>query len=111
MSRTETALSLFDEYNQKDPNIFIWQGITYPQEYFFAIQLHQWVLKLSPLASEELLLASRYQHIGRWEKPRNLYPEGRIGYLTWRKDLSAYHAQKAAEILAINGYSEKKLKE
>ena len=109
MSHIEKTICAFDEYNRKDPNIFIWQGIPYPQEYFFAIQLHLCVLKLSPLASEELLLASRCQHIGRWEKPRNLYPEGRIGYLTWRKDLSAYHAQKAAEIMASNDYSEKEI--
>lgn len=105
-NKLNQAIALFDTYNQKDPNIFTHEGVEYPQEYFLSLQLHRWVTKLSPDASEELLLASRAQHIGRWEKPRNTYPMDKVGYLTWRKELSAYHAQKAAEILNSVGYDQ-----
>jgi NACalpha-BTF3-like transcription factor len=55
--------------------------------------------------SEALLLASRSQHIGRWEHPRESYPADRVGYLTWRKELGQMHAQKATQIMQELGYS------
>lgn len=106
MSKLQEAYRLFDDYNRKDPNVFIWDGNSYPRELFFAIKLHEWVLKLSPQAGEALLLASRCQHIGRWEIPRDSYPEGRDSYLKWRRDLAAFHAEKATEILEQVGYDE-----
>jgi hypothetical protein len=104
MTKLSAAFEQFDAYNQKDPNIFIWENKSHPQEYFLAIELYNWVNKLDPDASEELLLASRSQHIGRWEIPRNTYPEGREAYLKWRKDLALYHAEKAAAIMENVGY-------
>lgn len=103
-SKLEQAYELFDSYNRKDPNVFTWESDSYPQEYFLALQLHKWVLVLNPDASEALMLASRCQHIGRWEKPRESYPLNKPGYLAWRKDLSLYHAEKASEILKTVGY-------
>ncbi|SDP06514.1 protein of unknown function [Mucilaginibacter sp. OK268] len=104
MNKLNAAFEQFDAYNQKDPNTFTWENISYPQEYFLAIELYNWVNKLDPNASEELLLASRSQHIGRWEIPRNTYPEGREAYLKWRKDLAQYHAEKTAAIMENVGY-------
>lgn len=104
MSKLSAAFEHFDAYNQKDPNILIWDGTSWPQEYFLAIKLYDWVKKLNPDADEELLLASRSQHIGRWEIPRNTYPEGREAYLKWRKDLAQYHAEKAGAIMEQVGY-------
>ena len=99
MTKMEEAFLRFDSFNQQDPTALIWNGQHYPSEYFYAIQLYEWVKKLEPKASEPLLLASRCQHIGRWEINRKTYPEGRVGYLKWRSDLSKFHAQKATEIL------------
>ena len=100
------AFSLFDEYNRCDPAVFEAEGHAEPSAYFYAIKLYDWVKRLDPDASEALLLASRSQHIGRWEVPRSTYPEGRVGYLQWRSDLSRFHAQKAADILNMVGYGE-----
>jgi hypothetical protein len=105
MSKLNTAFEQFDAYNKKDPNSFTWENTTYPQEYFLAIKLYDWVKQLDPNAGEELLLASRSQHIGRWEIPRHTYPEGREAYLKWRKDLALYHAEKASTIMESVGYS------
>ena len=104
MTKMEQAFHLFDVYNQQDPSGVTWNGQHFPTEYFYAIKLYEWVKKLDPDASEPLLLASRCQHIGRWEIARKTYPEGRVGYLTWRNDLSKFHAQKATEILQSLGY-------
>lgn len=99
MTKMEQAFHLFDTYNQQDPSEVKWNGQHYPSEYFYALKLYEWVKKLDPEASEPLLLASRCQHIGRWEIARTAYPEGRVGYLKWRNELSKFHAQKATEIL------------
>ncbi|MGN6179599.1 MAG: DUF4202 domain-containing protein [Mucilaginibacter sp.] len=104
MDKLSTAFQLFDDYNKQDPRSFEWQGEGYPQEYFFAIKLYDWVLKLEPEAGEELLLASRSQHIGRWEMPRETYPEGREAYLKWRKDLAQHHADIADKLMEEAGY-------
>lgn len=104
IDKSKQAFELFDAYNSKDPNVFEWESKSYPQEYFFALQLHKWVKVLNPNAAETLLLASRCQHIGRWEKPRNTYPDGKVGYLNWRKELGKYHAQVATDILLKVGY-------
>lgn len=105
MDRLNRAFNQFDTYNKQDPNTFTWDGETYPQEYFLALKLYEWVLQLDANASEALLLASRSQHIGRWESPRDSYPDGRDGYLSWRKDLALHHAEKAAAIMQDVGYT------
>jgi hypothetical protein len=106
IDKFEEAIALFDAYNKKDPNKIIREGETFPAEYFYALQLHNWIKKLEVSPSEALLLASRCQHIGRWEVPRESYPEGKAGYLNWRSNLAKYHAEKAEEMLRKAGYEE-----
>jgi hypothetical protein len=106
MDKLQIAFDLFDRYNQQDSNMVIWDGDTYPAEYFYALELYKWVVRLDHTPSEQLLLASRSQHIGRWEIARSQYPEGKTGYLNWRSHLGKYHAQKAGELLAEAGYDE-----
>ncbi|HBP28113.1 MAG: DUF4202 domain-containing protein [Advenella sp.] len=105
-SRLKQAYSAFDAVNKTDPNAFHWQEQDWPRELFLAIKLTEWVLKLAPNASEPLRLAARCQHIGRWQIPRREYPQGRIGYLTWRKALARHHADMAARILGQLEYDE-----
>ncbi|MCC8408700.1 DUF4202 domain-containing protein [Mucilaginibacter sp. UR6-1] len=109
MSKLQEAFRLFDEYNMHDPRTLEWEGTTYPVEYAYALRLYDWVLKLQPDAGEELLLASRSQHIGRWEMPRESYPEGREPYLKWRKDLAQHHATVTARLMQQAGYSDEQI--
>lgn|SRR5690606_23311083 len=109
MIKLNKAFDKYDNYNRQDPVIYRYNDEGYPQEYFLALKLYDWVLKLDPNASEELLLASRSQHIGRWEIPRNNYPEGRTGYLDWRRELAKFHADKSSEILKEVGYDEEQI--
>lgn len=106
MSKLDKAFELFDDYNKRSPEHVVWENAEYPIEYFYAIKLYEWVIRLDPQAHESLLLASRCQHIGRWEIARKSYPDGRVGYLKWRSDLSRYHAGIAVEILTEVGYDE-----
>lgn len=109
MNKLDAAIELFDAYNKQDPRTFVYGGSSYPQEYFFAIKLYEWVLKLDADASEELRLASRSQHIGRWEIPRDSYPEGREPYLKWRKNLALHHAHIASALMQEAGYGDEQI--
>ncbi|MFT4031668.1 MAG: DUF4202 domain-containing protein [Siphonobacter sp.] len=104
--KIKKAFTLFDEYNAQSPEQIEWEGVTYPAELLYALKLYEWVKKLDANPGEALLLASRCQHIGRWEIPRSNYPEGRLGYLKWKGDLAKFHAAKSAELLAKAGYEQ-----
>lgn len=110
MNKLEQAFLLFDEYNQQDPQKILWNGIEYPAEYFYALQLFNWVVKLEPDANESLLLASRCQHIGRWKIPRENFPDGKAGYLSWRSDMAKFHANIASELLLQAGYHDDEIR-
>ncbi|HEX7671979.1 MAG TPA: DUF4202 domain-containing protein [Polyangiaceae bacterium] len=97
----------FDQANAEDPNRILDGGVLRPRELVDAERLSRWVERLAPDASEALRLAARCQHIRRWESPRATYPEGRIGYLAWRKALSRFHAKTAGEILRGAGYDDR----
>ncbi len=102
----EAAIRRFDEENGRDPNIENGQ----PRELLYATRLTNWVLRLSPNASEALRLAARCQHLCRWEIPRASYPMTRPGYLKWRADLKKFHAQRAGEILREVGYDDETIR-
>jgi len=54
-----------------------------------------WVRKLAPDASEELLSPPAPAHPAL-DVPRSSYPDGRNGYLRWREDLKKFHAETLA---------------
>ena len=110
MNKMERAIALFDAFNQQDPRHIEWEGVSYTAEYFYALQLYRWVIKLEPAASESLLLASRAQHIGRWQSPRDQYPEGKAGYFKWRSELRHFHANTAGQLMQQAGYNEEEIK-
>lgn len=100
----DAALQRFNELNARDPRRITVDGEERPLELVQAERLERWVLRLAPNASIPLRLAARCQHLERWTIPRSDYPEGRVGYLKWRKDLSHWHAQRASEVLRELGF-------
>lgn len=104
--RFDETTEAFDVVNAHDPRSIDVDGESTPYELAYARWLTDWVLKLQPDASEELLLATRAQHIARWTLSRQDYPEGLNGYLQWREDLKQIHAEKAGLLMKENGYSE-----
>jgi hypothetical protein len=110
MNKLAKAFELFDDYNKQDHHILIWNDVEYPAEYFYALQLYNWIIKLKPDASEALQLASRAQHIGRWKIPREEYPKGKSGYYKWRTELAKFHAATARELMMEAGYDDEETK-
>jgi len=102
--RLSKAIELIDQANGEDPRREIWQGETHPKEWLYARHMSRWLEKLDPAPSEARQLAARAQHIRRWTVPREDYPEGREGYLRWRKFLYRFHAEQAAAIMDAAGY-------
>ena len=65
----------------------------------------EWIERLVDDPDETLLLAARAHHLRRWELPRGTaIPIGRAGYLRWRRDQKARHADRVAAILEPYGY-------
>ena len=102
--RFSRAIETIDAANAADPNKVTHEGVEEPKELVYGRQMSGWLIRLDPGAPEALRLAVRAQHIRRWEIPRTDYPEGRMGYLKWRKDLQDFHAKAIAEILKDCGY-------
>lgn len=72
-------------------------------ELVYAERLEAWVVRLVPDASALLRLAARCQHLERWLVPRATYPEGKAGYLTWRRSLYIKQAERARALLLEAG--------
>ena len=104
--RFQEALRRFDAENERDPHTEPVDGVPTPHEWIDARRLHAWVVKLRPTAGEALQLASRCQHIRRWELPRVSYPMTRAGYHQWRIQLRKQHAGISGGILREAGYDE-----
>jgi hypothetical protein len=98
------AFRRFDAENARDPNRIACDGTERPRELVDAERLTAWVRRVAPDPSEALLLASRCQHLRRWEIPRDSFPQGRHGYLAWRRALAEHHANSATAILEELGY-------
>lgn len=73
-------------------------------ELVYADRMEAWVLRLDPAAPHLLRLAARCQHLERFLVPRTTFPDGKAGYLAWRKSLYAKQACRARELLTAAGF-------
>ena len=106
MSRLEDAIARIDAAHALDPE----REDGRPKELSYAERMSARLAKLAPDASEALRLAVRCQHLKRWAIPRSSFPEGKVGYLSWRKQESLAHAALAGEILSAAGYGAEEVK-
>lgn len=103
-SRYEAVVAAIDAANAADPNTIEIEGRPEPAEVVYGRRMSATLERMVPAASEPLRIAARGQHIERWRSPRKTYPDGRGGYLTWRKDLKDFHARRLGELMANAGY-------
>lgn len=99
MNSYAIARQLIDAAHSGDPKCLDGR----PAELVYADRMEAWLVRLAPNAPELLRLAARCQHLERWSVPRNSFPEGRAGYLSWRKDLYRRQAERARELLLQAG--------
>lgn len=100
----DAAVAAIDAANSDDPNMVDVRGERLPLALAHGRLATEWVLHLQPDASEPVLLAARAHHLRRWELARATYPEGRAGYLRWRRDQKVRHARDIEAILRGAGY-------
>jgi hypothetical protein len=103
-TRLRDVIAAIDAANGRDPNTIEIEGRTEPAELIYGRRMSATLARLAPAASEPLRIAARGQHIERWTSPRRGYPESRVGYLRWRKDLQDFHARRLGEIMSATGY-------
>ena len=99
-----TVVTVIDAANAADPNPVTVRGTTEPLALVHGRLAVEWVEHLQPDPPEPLLIAARAHHLRRWEVPRSTYPEGKPGYLRWRRDQKRRHATDVAEIMAAAGF-------
>lgn len=104
--RYATAVSIIDSANAEDPTHVEVRGERLPLALAHGRLAAEWMARLVPDADEALLLAARAHHLRRFAVPRSDYPEGRAGYLRWRRDQNDRHANEIADILLAAGYDE-----
>src|SRR5215468_5905290 len=102
--RFVAVIAEIDAANARDPNRIEIDGRLEPAEQVYGRRMSATLARMAPAASELLRIAARGQHIERWTSPRRSYPEGRVGYLGWRKELKEFHARRVGEIMAAAGY-------
>jgi len=102
--RFARAIARFDAANAEDPRRERTEAGDEAKELVYARRMTDWLARLEPEASEALRLAARAQHLCRWRIPRAGYPDGRQGYLRWRRDCADLHASLAGDILRDEGY-------
>lgn len=102
MTTVETvdrALAAIDAANSDDPHRHAGEPLALVQGRL----AEGWVVRLDPEAAPALRLAARAHHLRRWVLPRASYPDGRAGYLRWRRDQKQRHASELREILEHAG--------
>ena len=104
--RLARALAAIDAANSADPVRLHVRGESRPKELAHAELVSEWIERLVPDACEALRLAARAHHIRRWEIPRSDYPEGRTGYLRWRRALHDFHVGATRAVLGDFDFEE-----
>lgn len=87
-TRKQVVLDAIDAANAEDPNFEDGQ----PEALLYGQRMSAELDRLFPDASDALQIAARGQHVERWKLKRTEYPEGRAGYLAWRKAQGVFHA-------------------
>lgn len=105
-TRLERAFATIDAVNAQDPELVEVDGLQRPKELVHSEAVTAWVRRLVAEPSDAQLIAARAHHLRRWAVPRSSYPEGRAGYLRWRRDQQRRHAEEVGEILRAVGYDE-----
>ncbi len=106
--KLKAVLEAIDVANKCDPAIDSDDaGEAQPEAYLYGLRMTSELERLfEGQASDVLQIAARGQHIERWLLKRADYPEGRAGYLKWRRDQGQAHGARLAGLMADAGYSE-----
>ncbi len=95
----ERTFDAIDRVNADDPNLIDGEPLAMVQ----GQRATHWLAQLGIEPSTELEVAARAHHVERWKLARTDYPDGRSGYLRWRRDNKAHQAARGVELCAESG--------
>lgn len=102
----QQVMAALDALHAQDPRHVTVEGESVPRELWHAGRMSAWLERLHDHPEARMRLAVRGQHLQRWEVPRSDYPEGRVGYLTWRRDQGQRAGATTAALMREAGYAE-----
>ena len=108
MHKLSTVLTAIDAANAKDPKLDPdGDGNNVPEALLYGQRMSAELERLfGEDVSDVLKIACRGQHIERWKLKRADYPQGRTGYLTWRRDQGRAHGVRLAGLMKDAGYDD-----
>lgn len=95
-----TVVASIDAVNAEDPRLLDGRPLALVQ----GERCWSWVETICPKAADALLIAARAHHLRRWDLPRTHYPQGRPGYLSWRREQKHRHAAHLRTLLNNHSY-------
>lgn len=102
----DQTLAAIDALHAEDPrSTILADGTSMPKELAYAQRMSGWLDRVHDAPDDVLRLAVRAQHLQRWLVPRDEYPEGRVGYLTWRRDQGKRAGETTVQLMQEAGYS------
>ncbi|PMR77100.1 DUF4202 domain-containing protein [Billgrantia endophytica] len=101
----QQTITALDALHAEDPRRVEVDGESLPLELWHAGRMSAWLEQVVESPDELTQLAVRSQHMQRWQVPRSEYPEGRVGYLTWRRDQGKRAGETTARVMEECGYS------
>ncbi|MCE9621502.1 MAG: DUF4202 domain-containing protein [Actinomycetia bacterium] len=99
----QAAYEAIDAVNAADPNVLEWHGQSVPRALLQGQRATTWLPRVADMPSSALSIAARAHHLARWQIARASYPDGRAGYLRWRKASKAASAELLVTTLAPLG--------
>lgn len=101
----DKTLAALDALHAEDPRQVEVAGEHLPRELWHGRRMSAWLERLHASPDELTQLAVRGQHLQRWQVARDAYPEGRVGYLTWRRDQGKRAGETTARLMQEAGYA------
>jgi hypothetical protein len=106
MPALDDTLAAIDAANGDDPRKIVVEGTEHPFEIVYAERMSARLGALYPNASDLLKIATRAQHLRRFDIARGDYPDGKRGYDDWRRACRVHHATLAGDIIRAHGYGD-----
>ncbi len=101
----QQTISRIDALHSEDPRTVWVDNQELPQELWHARRMSAWLERVDETPDELTRIAVRAQHLQRWRIPRSDYPDGRRGYLAWRREQGRRAGEMAAQAMEQSGYS------
>lgn len=99
------VLARIDAANDCDPSAEMTASGPVAAARLYSERMSEVLAAFEPHACDALRIAARGQHIERWTRPRSDYPEGRDGYLSWRREAAHFHVARVTALMRESGCS------